>query len=594
VATDDAVTSFVAGLRALRVERGLTQTELADRAGISVRALRYLEQGTARRPRVASIRRLADVLEVGVPAADGVTGRNRPAADEPAWRVDVLGPFSVRAGGRPVDVGWHRARCLLALLALKAGRVVSLDEIVDVIWGDEPPASCRNLVHTYVARLRRVVDGSGGPGLRLVTSHGGYRLEVGGDRVDHLRFVELADRAAAASRPARAYELLSEALECWRGPVLADLTDGLRQHPDAVALAQRRLDAAVGFGTLALETGRHEQALPVLRTLAHEEPLHEAVHVRLILMLAASGQRAAAVQAFTRMRRRLADELGIEPSDELTEAYRHVLRPDVSRRPGGGRAAVPAARYPVAAAPAQLPADVAGFTGRADELRKLDAMVAGMQRRRSSAGAVAALVGGGGVGKTALAVHWGHRVRWPSCAPGTGSAAWRSAATPSSPCAPRSTCPSAPCPPRPPGCSCCSASSPARTSARPRRRRWRVRRVRSSRCCYRIEQTRVRGALALAHLDRDRPDIALRYSEQALRLSRAIGYPLGVARAEHTLGLALSRTAGRQAALSHWREARRILLGIGTAQTRAGGGPWSEGDPGTGNPVAPPAGHRGG
>lgn len=363
---------FAGWLRDRRMLAGLTQAELAERAGLSLRAVRNAELGNVRRPRPETERRLREAL-----------------ADAPPElvRIGVLGPLTVRRGDQPVEIGAEKQRLLLALLALQPNRTVRREDLVDVIW-DEPPPSCLELVHTYVARLRRALR----PADLITTDKGGYRLSVGEDELDLLRFDALVARAE--HEPEAAEGAYREALELWRGPALADI-DRLRQHPGRLALAMRRAQVVLAYATAA--AAHPEDAAVQLRTLTAEEPLNESAHARLMLALAASGRQAAALGVFDEVRRRLADELGIEPGPELRAAQRQVLRQDV---------AVPG---PAARIPAQLPADVPGFRGRTAELAELDAL---LHRDDEETGArIAVLSGTAGVGKTALAVRWAQRER---------------------------------------------------------------------------------------------------------------------------------------------------------------------------------------
>jgi tetratricopeptide (TPR) repeat protein len=193
----------------------------------------------------------------------------------------------------------------------------------------------------------------------------------------------------------------AEALRCWRGPVLADLDGGLRQHPVAVGVAARRFSAAMAHADLAIGLGAHDAAVETLRPVAAAEPLHEGIHARLMLALASAGQRAAALTVFAELRSRLVDELGVEPALTVQQAHREVLGHETG--PSGRPAVHPSGRGP---RPAQLPADVAYFTGRTDELAELD----GLLRTRDTAVVITAIAGTAAVGKTALAVHFAHRV----------------------------------------------------------------------------------------------------------------------------------------------------------------------------------------
>ncbi len=348
---------FAGWLRERRVLAGLTQAQLADRAGLSLRAVRNAELGSVRRPRPETERRLREALAEAPP--------------EPV-RIGVLGPLTVLRGDSAVEIGAEKQRLLLALLALQPNRTVRREDLVDVIW-DEPPPSCLDLLHTYVARLRRALR----PADPIATDKGGYRLTAGEDDLDLLRFEALLKAGAHC-----------EALELWRGPALADI-DRLRQHPLRLALAMKRAKTVMAYA----EAADPDDAAVQLRALTAEEPLNESAHARLMRALAASGRQAAALSVFEELRRRLDAELGIEPGPELRAAQRQVLRQDF------------AAPEPPSRVPAQLPADVAGFRGRTAQLAELDALLAG----DGTGARIAVLSGTGGVGKTALAVHWAQR-----------------------------------------------------------------------------------------------------------------------------------------------------------------------------------------
>jgi DNA-binding SARP family transcriptional activator/DNA-binding XRE family transcriptional regulator len=391
--------TFGEELRARRVRAGLTQAELAARAGVSVRAVRYIEQGRIARPRRESVKRLAEVVGLD---ADGPWTAGDRGAD--LLRLGVLGRLELHRGAQPVETGPLKQRSLLALLALQPNRVVQHDEIVDMLWGARPPDSVQNLVHTYVSRLRKVTGGQPGP---ISSARGGYRLTLGPEQLDLLRFDELIARAGEARQadPEQALALYEQALRLWRGPALVDLPDRIRHHPAATALGGRRIAAALAHADTALGLGRHEDVAAQLRELVHEEPLHEGLHARLMLGLAGSGQQAAALRLFADIRGRLAEDLGIEPGSEMVAAHLRIIRNEVVTAGGP----VPAAlSHPV---PAQLPADIGGFTGREYHLGRLNAVLRKRNSANNTAVVIAALTGTAGVGKTALALHWAHRVR---------------------------------------------------------------------------------------------------------------------------------------------------------------------------------------
>ena len=413
-------------LRSYRMRAGLTQQELAGRAGMSVRALRDLEHGRVRDPRSRSVGRLATALrlaDVDYASLMATAGVAAPAVAAGRLRIDVLGPLSVRRGDAVVEVRQAKLRGLLGLLGLQPGQMVSRQELVDALWGEQPPDTCLDLIHTYVARLRDLLE-PGRPrrtcGMVVVLGAGGYRLDVDADELDVLAFADLEARARAAWRVGdldAAQALFGQAVELWRGPVLADLGSRLRQHPAAVRLAQRRLSVAVAHADLAIDRGRWQAAAGPLVGLCAEEPFHEGLHARLMLALAGGGRQAEALRLFGDLRARLADELGVEPGDELTQAQLRILRGQLSGPSGAGPAgdhhrggptitAHPPAR---AAVIAQLPPDVAGFTGRTVELGQLNRLE--QPDADPTAVPITVITGTAGVGKTALAVHWAHRVR---------------------------------------------------------------------------------------------------------------------------------------------------------------------------------------
>jgi DNA-binding SARP family transcriptional activator len=397
-------------VRQQRVRAGLTQQELASRTGMSVRALRDIERGKVQRPRRRGLQQLATVLnlsKVGFDRPDVVTGPAEPPVDP--LRIRVLGPLTLQRGGVCVEIGQRKVRCLLGLLALQPGTLVTRDEVVDVLWGPRPPRSYRDLLHRYVSGLRRLLEpGALGPAAgSLRTARGSFQLDMPADQLDLLRFAETADRAGAVlatGDAAVACDLFAQALGEWHGPVLVDLDPHLRQHPAAVAVSQRRLTATATWADLALELLRPEQVISLIQLLVREEPLHEGLHARLMLALASCGQQAAALQIFADLRRRLAEELGLEPGAEAKAAYLRILRGELPRI---DRVTMTSGDAATRSPPRHLPLGVPYFAGRVQELAQLDEL---MCSGRQGTAAIALVSGPAGVGKTSLAVHWAHRV----------------------------------------------------------------------------------------------------------------------------------------------------------------------------------------
>ena len=319
-------------LRESRVRAGLTQHELAERARVSVRTVRALENGAVGRPQAASIRRLAAVLDVD-PAA--LLAGPRPG--DTVLRIEVLGPLVVRRGPAVLTVASPMLRKLLCLLAIQPGCEVGFEEIIDTLWEGRSPRTCRQLVHTYVGGLRKLLDHEA-RGAVLPRTAQGYRLVADAGQSDAAEFVELvtqAGRAAADGAALPAWQLYAEAVNCWRGPLLAGAGTWPQVHPAAIALTGRRTAAVLAWADLGLSLGRHSPLVPALRTLAVEQPLHEGLAARLMLALAGGGQQADALAVYQDLRARLSGDLGVDPGAEIASAHLRVLR---GQLPGAGLA----------------------------------------------------------------------------------------------------------------------------------------------------------------------------------------------------------------------------------------------------------------
>lgn len=294
-----------------------------------------------------------------------------------ALTVTLFGGLAVERAGRCVQIAGRQPRRLLTLLALEAGTPVRADALVDRMWGERLPANPRGTLHTYVGRLRRVL------GDAIVTQGSGYLLDISRDAVDVLRFVDLTDPAPSGEVR---LERLRAALALWQGPLWASSEGGWIDEVARPWLVERRLAALEEVAAADLAVGRAEQVVAQLRPVVGEHPLRESAWVLLLTALERSGRPAEALDAYERVRRLLADELGADPGPELQEVQARLL--------AGSAVGVPH----------QLPADVRVLAGRERELELLDEAIA------HGPPPAIAVHGVGAVGKTALAVHWAHRV----------------------------------------------------------------------------------------------------------------------------------------------------------------------------------------
>jgi DNA-binding SARP family transcriptional activator/tetratricopeptide (TPR) repeat protein len=327
----------------------------------------------------------------------------------------VLGPIGVVVNGdRTVPVGHSKQRCLLAMLVLEVNQVVPVERLIAGVWGDEPPVTVRNLVSGYVARLRRAFAGAGlGTGQVWIGRRStGYVLETDAASVDLHRFRQLVARARASTEDTTAAAAFRDALDLWRGTALIG-AEGAWLGRVRDALEDERLSAQLDCYELELRLGRHAQLVGELAELVARHPLHEELVRQLMLALYGSGRVAEALDCYWQLRRRSVEELGTDPRAELSELQQRMLNGDrtlASHEPP----AAPAPTPPTAAdrsVPAQLPHDVRVFTGRSAELRVLDGgLNGGLDQQPGRSPVIDVITGMAGVGKTALAVHWAHRV----------------------------------------------------------------------------------------------------------------------------------------------------------------------------------------
>jgi DNA-binding SARP family transcriptional activator/tetratricopeptide (TPR) repeat protein len=318
----------------------------------------------------------------------------------------VLGPVEVVSGGSVVAVGAQAQCAVLAALVVDAGRLVPVEVLVDRVWGSDPPLRARRTLQTYLTRVRRLLERVDGEAARLVNRSGGYVLEVDPDRVDLHRFRRLLDQARdPGCGGRRRAALLGEVLGLWRGEPLAGVSSSwaarLRE-----GLWQQRQDAILLWAQAQLDVGDPAVAVLVLSDLAGEHPLVEPVTAALMRALHAAGRGPEALERYSSIRKQLVEELGVDPGAELQAVHQAVLRGEPDH--AGFAPSSPARRATVV--PAQLPADVSGFAGRGEHLAWLDTLLSGAATQPPAAVVISAVSGTAGVGKTALAVHWAHRV----------------------------------------------------------------------------------------------------------------------------------------------------------------------------------------
>ncbi|MFJ7305874.1 BTAD domain-containing putative transcriptional regulator [Streptomyces sp. NPDC099088] len=305
----------------------------------------------------------------------------------------VLGPLEVRSSNTVMPIPSRRQRAILARLLLEPGATVSADALADTAWGGEDqPRDARAALQTQISRLRAALGPLGG---KLLTNPPGYRLDIAAKDVDAHTFERriLEGRDLSGWDPRAALALYDQALALWRGRAYAEFADGFAQ-PEATRLEQLRVAAAEDRIEALLAIGEAASAVADAESLISSEPLRERPYALVMRALAASGRQGEALAVYQRLRDRLSEELGTEPSEPVRAVHLQILRqePDQATRQDHG------ARHTSMPALSRVPAAVSSFVGRQRELEAVSVAL--------TASRMASLVGPGGVGKTRVAIEW--------------------------------------------------------------------------------------------------------------------------------------------------------------------------------------------
>ncbi|MBB1262323.1 AfsR/SARP family transcriptional regulator, partial [Streptomyces alkaliterrae] len=318
-------------------------------------------------------------------------------------RFAVLGPVRAWRGEEPLSTGSPQQKALLVALLLRGGHTATAQELVDALWGEEPPQQALAALRTYASRLRKVLGSQ-----TLVTESGGYMIDTAApntslDLDEATRLAGEAEKFAASGDHGRARERYNDALALWDGEPLARVPGPYAEAQRArleewlLSLLEHRLD-------LDLQVGCHAEAVAELTALSAAYPLRERLRELLMLALYRSGRQAEALAVYADTRQLLAEELGVDPRPELAELQQRILRADESLNLTLDRLPAPATFV----MPRQLPATVPDFTGRTTQVAELSEQLATSER---SVMAVSAVAGIGGVGKTTLAIHVAHAAK---------------------------------------------------------------------------------------------------------------------------------------------------------------------------------------
>lgn len=267
--------------------------------------------------------------------------------------ISVLGPFRAVQSGVPVHLTAVKPRKVFALLAVQADRLVSVDALVEEVWGERPPRSVQTTLQTYILQIRHLIGDAlersewgetlpRGAKSVLVTEPGGYRLDSFGGLIDVQEYEALAStghRALETGDWEEASGLLGRALSVWRGCALSDVQCGMQLDIEATRLNESRMSVLHGRIEADLRLGRHHALIGELSGLTTRHPLHEGMHEQLMLALYRAGRRSDALGTYRQLRAALNESLGLDPSPVIERLHHALLdsSPHLDLVPGAGR-----------------------------------------------------------------------------------------------------------------------------------------------------------------------------------------------------------------------------------------------------------------
>ncbi|MFE7042699.1 BTAD domain-containing putative transcriptional regulator [Streptomyces atratus] len=322
----------------------------------------------------------------------------------------VLGGVEAGVDGHRLDLGPARQQRVLAVLLLEAGQVVTADELVDRVWGEHAPQRARPTLYSYLSRLRNALR-TAGQDAPIARRSGGYVLTVAATAADLHRFRALSAKArttAHAGDETAAAHLFEEALANWQGELCPGMdTPWFNFRREAAQV--ERLAAVLDWSDLQLRRGIHTELVTVLAPLAEDNPLDERLAGQLMLALYRGGRPADALNHYQELRRRLVEELGIDPAPPLRSLHQQILISDPRLAPPAHATTThPTAAHAPTTHPRQLPAPPPLLAGRDSELVCLDKLLAPQGEQHGGTVLIAVICGTGGVGKTSLALRWAH------------------------------------------------------------------------------------------------------------------------------------------------------------------------------------------